>query len=160
MSSLICPVSNEKVDEKAVRGAALLSFIIAILFTIKPNLYAAGFLAIDFYSRAFGMKNTSILACSGAGLTQFVPFRSKQIDKAPKIFAARIGFLFSVSAFLLMLPHYILAAQIVMGILTLFAFLEWSIGFCMGCYVYTYVVLPFFGKKENGSPKFPIDPMK
>lgn len=158
--SLICPVSNERIDEKAVRGTALLSFIIALLFTVKPNLYAAGFLAIDFYSRAFGMKNTSILACSGAGLTQFVPFRSKEIDKAPKIFAARIGFLFSITAFLLMLPHYNLAAQIVMGVLTLFSFLEWSVGFCMGCYVYSYAVLPFFGKKGNGSSKFPHSPMK
>jgi hypothetical protein len=149
MSSLICPVSNEKVDEKAVRGTALLSFIIAVLFTVKPNLYAAGFLAIDFYSRGFGMKNTSILACSGAGLTQFVPFQSKEINKGPKIFAARVGFLFSIVSFILLLSQFVLASQIVMGVLTLFAFLEWSVGFCMGCYVYTYAVLPFYKRNRK-----------
>jgi hypothetical protein len=146
MNNILCPISDEKVNEKIVRFTALLTFLIATVFIFKPNLLLVLFLAFDFYSRGFGIGRTSVLALTGSGLKDYIPFRSKIIDKAPKTFAARIGFLLSVLAFTLLLSNAVLAAQIMIVVLAFFAFLEWALGFCMGCYIYSWIVLPFFNK--------------
>lgn len=146
MNNLFCPISDEKVDERNIRSTALLTFLIAVFFVLEPNLIAAAFLAIDFYIRGFIRTRSSVLACSAAGLTHLVPFQSKMINKAPKLFAARIGLVFTVLSFISLLSGWPFTSQIIMGILVLFSFLEWAAGFCMGCYVYTIFVVPFFKK--------------
>lgn len=146
MNNILCPVSDEKVNEKIVRFTALLTFLIALFFIFKPNILLVLFLAFDFYSRGFGTSRTSILALTGSGLKDYIPFRSKIIDKAPKIFAARIGFILSLLSIVLLLSNAILASQITIVVLAFFAFLEWAAGFCMGCYIYSWIVLPFFTK--------------
>ena len=147
MNTIICPVSNEKVNEKIVRFIALLSFLIALVFIFKPDILLVAFLVIDFYSRGFGLSNFSILAFTATVLKDYIPFRSKVIDKAPKIFAARIGFILSFLAFVLLLSDAVLASQITIVVLAFFALLEWSVGFCMGCYIYSWIIFPYFGKR-------------
>ena len=147
MNTIICPVSNEKVNEKIVRFIALLTFLIALVFIFKPDILLVAFLVIDFYSRGFGLNNFSILALTATGLKDYIPFRSKVIDKAPKIFAARIGFILSLLAFVLLLSDAVLASQITIVVLAFFALLEWSVGFCMGCYIYSWIIFPYFGKR-------------
>lgn len=144
MNNILCPISNEKIDEKVVRSIALLTFLVALSFVAMPNFIAVIFLAFDFYSRSFGLQKMSLLFYSGSGIRHIMPFRSKIIDKAQKIFAARVGFLFSAITFILLIGNMVIASQIIMGILLIFSFLEWAVGFCMGCYVYTYFVLPHF----------------
>jgi hypothetical protein len=39
------------------------------------------------------------------------------------------------------------ASLTVAGILVLFATLELTVGFCAGCYLYTYLVYPLMGNK-------------
>lgn len=146
MNTLLCPVSDEKVNEKIVRFTALITFLIALGFIYKPNILLVAFLAFDFYARGFGISSFSILALTGSGLKNYIPFRSKIIDKAPKIFAARIGFILSLLAIVLLLSNAVLASQITIVILAFFAFLEWAAGFCMGCYIYSWIILPYFNK--------------
>ena len=147
MNTILCPVSDEKTNEKIVRFTALLTFILALLFILSPNILLVAFLAVDFYARAFGVPQMSLLALTGSGLKDYIPFRSKVIDKAPKIFAARVGFILSLLAFVLLLSDAVLASQITMVVLAFFAFLEWAVGFCMGCYIYSWIVFPYFGKQ-------------
>jgi len=146
MNHILCPVSDEKVNEKIVRFTALLSFLIALAFIYQPNVLLALFLAFDFFTRGFGIGNISVLALTGQGLRDYIPFRSKTIDKAPKIFAARVGFVLSAVALIFLISNLVLAAQITLVILAFFAFLEWAVGFCMGCYIYSWIVLPYFNK--------------
>jgi hypothetical protein len=64
-------------------------------------------------------------------------------DQAPKMFAARLGLLFSAGAvlfFALSLP----VSLVFGGILLVFATLDSVFDFCVGCLTYTYVVLPFY----------------
>jgi hypothetical protein len=144
MNNILCPVSTEKIDKKTVRSIALLTFLVTLSVVIKPNYIAVAFLGFDFYSRSFGLQKMSLLFYSGSKITGIMPFKSEIIDKAQKIFAARVGFLFSALAFTFLMINMILAAQITMGILLLCTFLEWAKDLCIGCYVYTYFVLPFF----------------
>jgi glucan phosphoethanolaminetransferase (alkaline phosphatase superfamily) len=69
-------------------------------------------------------------------------FDRKPIDKAPKIFAARLGFLMSFIMVILVASGSMVSSYVIGGILTLFATLELVIGFCAGCFLYSYVVLP------------------
>ena len=146
MNTLLCPISDEKVNEKIVRFTALLAFLISLVFIYKPYILLVAFLAFDFYSRGFGLSNRSILAMTGSGIKNYLPFRSKIIDKAPKIFAARIGFLLSLLSVALLLSDAVIASQITIVVLAFFAFLEWFAGFCMGCYIYSWIILPYFRK--------------
>ncbi|HEY3389225.1 MAG TPA: DUF4395 domain-containing protein [Prolixibacteraceae bacterium] len=146
MNTIICPVSIEKVDEKLVRFTALLTFLIALIFIYMPNPLLAAFLVYDFLSRGIGINRASILSLTGRGLKDYIPFRSKIIDKAPKIFAARIGLVLSLLATILLLANAVFASQLVMVVLAFFAFLEWTSGFCMGCYIYSWIVFPYFNK--------------
>ena len=147
MNNILCPVSAEKVNEKIVRFTALLTFLIALGFIYKPNILLIVFLAFDFYSRGFGISHISILAITSFGLKDYIPFRSRIINKAPKIFAARIGFILSLLALMLLSTNLALASQITMVVLVFFAFLEWCVGFCMGCYIYNWIILPYFNKR-------------
>lgn len=146
MNNILCPVSNEKINEKFARFTALLIFLMALIFIYKPNILLVAFLCFDFFSRGFGISQFSTLSLAGLGLKDYIPFKSKIIDKAPKIFAARMGFVLSLLAFLLLLSNAISASQITIVVLAFFAFLEWAAGYCMGCYIYSWIILPYFGK--------------
>lgn len=147
MNTVFCPVSDEKVNEKIVRFTAFLTFIISLIFIVYPSFFLVLFLAFDFYVRGFGINRISILALTGQGLQNYIPFRSKTIDKAPKIFAARLGFVLSLTAMIFSFFEFNIAAQTTISVLAFFAFLEWGMGFCMGCYIYSWIILPYFNRK-------------
>jgi hypothetical protein len=69
---------------------------------------------------------------------------AKQIDKAPKIFAARMGFAMTLAFALLFVVQLATASAVVAGVLVFFAGLEFALAFCAGCTIYTYLVLPFY----------------
>lgn len=76
-------------------------------------------------------------------LSRVIRLKKNPIDKAPKLFAARIGFLFSIAISVLVYFEFAIASELLAGTLFLFAFLECGVNFCAGCWVYTYVVVPF-----------------
>ena len=49
----------------------------------------------------------------------------------------------SLTITLLFLLNLGIAAMVVAGILVFFATLEFALGVCVGCMIYTYMVLPF-----------------
>lgn len=143
---MICPVSRDRVDENRVRATALGVVVIMGLFLMTGLWIFPAFLGIDFFIRAYTKFPFSPLSWLGSKLVALLGTVPVPIDKAPKIFAARIGFIFSMltlaGAFLgLDLFTYISASTLV-----LFAFLECGLNFCMGCWVYTYVVYPLVRK--------------
>lgn len=147
MKSLICPVSYERVDENRVRITALFTVLFAGLFMIIPNPVIPLYLAVDFYIRAFTKLKVSPLSwLSGILLSIFKP-KPILIDKAPKIFAARIGFVFSLAMSIFILFGLINAAMIATAVLVLFATLECGLNFCAGCWAYSYLVHPFYKDK-------------
>ena len=68
------------------------------------------------------------------------------IDKAPKIFAARLGFLMTTVIAVLFILHLQILSMIVAGILIFFATLEFVFAICVGCMIYSYVIVPFYKK--------------
>jgi len=143
---MICPVSPDRIDENRVRATAFGVIMIMGAFFLTGSEIFPAFLAVDFYIRAFTKLKYSPLSWLANLFVISMGTNPVWIPKAPKVFAARIGFLLTflstVSALLgMQLPALILGTTLV-G----FAFLECGLNFCAGCWVYTYVVYPLVRK--------------
>lgn len=144
---MICPISAERIDENRVRVTAL-----GVIFTmggyfLTGNTIFPALLVVDFFIRAFTKLTYSPLSWLAQLFVKSFGTRPVWIPKAPKVFAARIGFLLTfiiTVAALLELPFL---AYVVSTTLVLFAFLECGLNFCAGCWIYTYVVYPLVRKK-------------
>ena len=146
---LICPVSPERVDENRVRVTAL-----AVVFTMGAY-FVTGFalfpalLVVDFFIRAFTPLKYSPLSYLAHHFVKVIGTQAVLIDKAPKVFAARIGFIITSITTLGALLGWPLLADVSGSVLVLFAFLECGLNFCMGCWIYTFVVYPLVRKNQD-----------
>lgn len=143
---MICPVSKDRVDENRVRATAVGVVITMGLFLMTGLWIFPAFLVIDFFIRAYTSYPFSPLSWLGSKLVGLLGISPVLIDKAPKIFAARIGFIFALLTLTGALLGLNLFSFIVASTLVLFAFLECGLNFCMGCWVYTFVVYPLMRK--------------
>ena len=147
MKNIICPISPLRIDEHVIRFTALCVIILVGVTVLQPNYFIPMFLVADFYIRAFTKARFSPLSWVSFRLVKFLKLKPALIDKAPKIFAARIGLVLTA----LMLFSTIIGWDITLisigSILMLFAFLECVFNFCAGCWIYTYIILPIY--KDN-----------
>ncbi len=146
---MICPISTERIDENQVRVTALGVVTIMGAYFMTGSVIFPALLAVDFFVRAFTKLKYSPLSWLSHLFVNSIGTNPIWIDKAPKVFAARIGFLLTsitaVSA-LVGLPMVAVVAGVT---LVGFAFLECGLNFCAGCWVYTYVVYPLVRKKKD-----------
>lgn len=131
-----CPMDGTKVNEPVVRTVAILTAILAAAgtFLSLPLIYLL--LIYDFFVRGFVNRKYSVIRVFGILINDIIEFKPKLIDGAPKQFAAKIGFVFSVSIFVLLLLQFTIAAYAVTAILLVCALLEGVLGFCVGCEFY------------------------
>jgi hypothetical protein len=141
--SLACPISGEQRDNNTVRVVAAESLIvaatavlIALLGDVRVSAVITGLLAADFIIRAFVKPKYSPLATLARGLTSALNVKKKMVDNAPKVFAARVGVAFTVTATVLLALGLTTPGAIVLGVLIIFAFLESAFSFCAGCWMY------------------------
>lgn len=144
MKQLVCPISTEKVIEQVTRINALIAIILVLLGFMLNSVFFFLFLMADFYIRGFTRIKYSPLGFISYQMVGALNLNKKGTDKAPKIFAARLGFLISFIISLLFVFHLNSAAMVVAGILVFFAALEFALAVCMGCIIYTYLILPFY----------------
>ena len=143
-TELECPVDFISVNENKVRLTALNVFLLTALFILLPNWIIITFLTVDFFCRVFNLGKYSLLNIISEKEVQLFAVAIKPIDQAPKRFAAKIGFIFSLAILAATVFNCSTAAIVLAIVLTLFAFLESFVGFCAGCYVYTFY-LKLFG---------------
>src|SRR5690349_13746742 len=109
------------------------------LYAITGSIVFVIVLLVDFFVRGFTQLRYSPLSWLASKIVGLLKLPEIKIDKAPKIFAARVGFLFALASTLLFFvspPASLVVALTLMG----FALLEAVFGFCVGCIVYTHVV--------------------
>ena len=145
-NQLICPVSSERVDENRVRATALGVILMMGAFFWTGMAIFPAFVALDFYIRAFTRLPYSPISWLAKLFVKQMGTQPIWIDKAPKIFAARVGLLLTIVTSIAAMLGWSLAAYIAGSTLVLFAFLECGLNFCAGCWVYTYVVYPMVRK--------------
>ena len=143
MKTIVCPVSSERIPAVLPRVTAF--YVIAVLLVaLTAEFYLlAAFLTIDFYLRGFHNGTYSLLAVAARRTSKLLNVSGKTVDKAPKVFAARLGFVFSLSIAVTGLVGLTpVALTLALG-LTFFALLECVFDFCVGCVIYSWLVLPF-----------------
>lgn len=146
MKSIVCPVSKAGADKNTVRITGFLTALLVVLYAVTGSVLIPAFMAVDFFIRAYTEKKYSVLSFTAGKIADGLGLEKKRIDKAPKIFAARVGLLFSIT--MVVLSFIAPTASLVTGlILMVFALLESLFNFCVGCIVYTYLVLPLYRKK-------------
>ncbi len=144
---LNCPISPDKVNEHTARITALLT-----VATLGVSLYLNSYplsllLTLDFFIRAFTPGLYSPLRFLSQQIGQVLGVSVKLINARPKRFAAGVGFILSLLITLFQLFSFTTAALLSGFILIFFASLEGLLGFCMGCMIYTYVILPIWPQK-------------
>ena len=139
-----CPISGEQRDNTTVRVVAGIVFVItgmalllALLVSTRTAAIITGILALDFIIRAFVRPKYSPLATLARGIVSGLNLPRKMVDNGPKVFAARIGVIFSVVATILYLGNLFYAGSVVLFILLLCAALESFFSFCLGCWMYS-----------------------
>ncbi len=148
MNSLICPVSPLRVEANTVRLTALLISAFVAAYLISNSIYFILFICIDFSIRAFTEIKFSPLSWLASTTRRALKLPDNKIDKAPKIFAARVGLIFSLSIIILYVVGLFKTAAAVALVLLFFAMLESFLNFCFGCVVYSYIVLPWYRKNK------------
>jgi hypothetical protein len=144
MKQLICPISTEKVNEHLTRLNAFFTILLVAAGFVFNSVLFPLLLMVDFFIRAFADSRYSPVSYASSGLARLLQLGKKPIDKAPKIFAARMGFIMTLAIAILFLVGFYTASLVVAAILVFFASLEFLFGICVGCYIYTYFVLPAY----------------
>ena len=146
MQNLVCPISDQRVNEQITRLNAMLVIGIIVLAFVLNSLSLFVFLMADFFIRAFTNLKFSPISFASHSLSNALNLPIRMIDKAPKIFAARLGFLMTMAMTLLFIFSFKITAIAVAAILIFFASLEFFLAICAGCLIYTYLILPFYKK--------------
>jgi hypothetical protein len=144
MKQLICPVSNERINERLTRLNAFFTILLIASGFIFNSIIFLVVLLADFFIRAFTRSKLSPVNFLSSSLLNLLNLSKRPIDKAPKIFAARMGFIMTLAIALLSLLQFYTASLIVAGILVFFATLEFTLGICVGCYIYSYFILRLY----------------
>lgn len=144
MKNVVCPISNEKIAGYVPRIIAIINITLIVLYIYLRSPIILAFLIFDFGARGFGYGQFSIIQKLALAIGKGLKFKSKKIDKAPKVFAAKLGTIMFVLAFSFALFGSPIAALSVLGIVITLSALEGVFSVCVGCYLYTYIVLPYF----------------
>jgi hypothetical protein len=147
MRSVICPLSPERVNENSVRITGFLIAVLLSIYLVSDSIYIIWLLMLDFFIRTFTPLKYSPLSALASALTRLFRLPVIKIPKAPKIFAARVGFVFTLIIALLHYSGMRVSGAVLGLVLIVFALLEAALNICVGCQVYTYIILPFY-KKE------------
>lgn len=145
-----CPISFEMVDEKVSRQNSIVVFVLLGAFCMTQNIWIVAFLVLDFFLRAIKKPLLSPIAQFNRNLNHMIGRKEKLINAGPKIFAARIGLLFSLLVFTFHATEYIIAGNIVAGVFIAAVGLEAFFGFCAACKMYPYLVAAqAYGKEKR-----------
>ncbi|MBL7967692.1 MAG: DUF4395 domain-containing protein [Prolixibacteraceae bacterium] len=146
MKNIVCPISDQRVNEQVTRFNALFAIGTIVLAFVSNSVLIFLFLMADFFIRAFTEIKFSPISYASHYLSNALNLPVKLIDKAPKVFAARLGFLMTAIIAGLFALNLSVASLVVAGILVFFASLEFLFAICVGCMIYTYLILPFYKK--------------
>lgn len=132
-----CPIDGNQINEPTVRVVALLVAITAATGAWLQSPYIFLFLAYDFYVRGFDKKQWSLFRLIGIKAVNILEVREKLIDAGGKKFAAKIGFIFSAALTLFTLFGWQAGVFVLSATLVVFALLESTLAYCVGCKVYS-----------------------
>ncbi len=134
----LCPVSDKQVNTITARTHAFINVFILILFLFTQSIFLLLFLLIDFSVRIANLPQYSLIGRLARAISDRLPVKGKFENAGPKLFAARIGWLFTGLIIVFQLSGNITLSLSTAGILLFFSFLEAAFSFCVACIIYPY----------------------
>jgi hypothetical protein len=132
-----CPISGKKVDETIARLNALATLAAYTFFALTRNPWIPIFMSIDFLIRGFIDPKISPLSLLNRFISSLLRLPVKAIDRAPKVFAAKIGFFLSVLISALSIAGLRGSALPFAALIWICAALEAFFAFCVGCKIWS-----------------------
>jgi hypothetical protein len=140
LRDIVCPVSTERLNKRACRVGATLTAALLVVFFLTKWWLVLAFIVVDYVVRVFTSR-TAPIAFLANGIVRALRVSPVPMDKAPKIFAWRVGFLMSVAS-AVALPFSVAVSAYIALALAAFNVLDGIFNFCVGCIMYTYLILP------------------
>lgn len=137
--NLICPVSNRKTNETTIRIIAFITLLLILISVYTSNFFLSLFLLIDFSLRGFLNGKGSLLKLTAQKIVKHFNLKTKTINAAPKEFAAKIGFAFTLLILFSQVANYNTLAFIFGGVMIFCTLLESIFSVCLGCYFYSFL---------------------
>lgn len=143
---IVCPVSGDKIDRNVSQLTIFQSVILVGLFIYFKQPVYLYIAALDYFVRAFVDGQYSPLRFIANYIASFLRLKPRMIDKAPKLFASRVGFLCLLCTCLLFNVN-MLTGSLVIAAFAGSLFLLDALGIvCVGCLMYHHLVYPIFYK--------------
>lgn len=136
-NNISCPVDHVTISENRARITAFLVFVTALVFLFTEYWPVALLLAVDFFLRGFGYGSYSPLFWLSGWLGKYIVITVRFVDRAPKLFAARLGFILADCLLIAAACEVRPMAYGLVALLLIFSFLESVFGFCAGCVIYS-----------------------
>ncbi|MDY0213136.1 MAG: DUF4395 domain-containing protein [Desulfuromonadaceae bacterium] len=132
----VCPISFQQVNAKAAQLNAALTLMCAVLFLFTDAKWVMVLLTADLLVRGFWKPSYSLFSVTSEAVLRWGKVKPVLTNAGPKLFAAKIGFAFSVLITLGWMSGFYISAAFLAAILALFATLEAGFNFCVACKVY------------------------
>ncbi len=146
-TTAICPISDKKIDDHVARINGAFTVLFLSAFIITGNLVPILFLFVDFALRSGKYSRFSVFSFLSRKIIKLFSIKPELINAGPKIFAARIGFVFNIlilSSVLFGLDNLSIAFT---GVFGACAILESVFGYCVACQIYPLVYKLTFHSK-------------
>ncbi len=131
----------ELVNETAARIVALFVVFFSILSILLESPVPAFVLMYGFFARVmYGPKFEPIALFAIHVIVPSLHLPTKQVFGPPKRFAQLIGLIFTTAGLTFFYFGENFLFILTFGILSIFALLESTLGFCAGCFVFQYLI--------------------
>ena len=138
--SLSCPISEKQLNENTIRIGAGFVLFLAASGIIFHNIWIFILLTVDFFIRGFTPYSISPVSLISKCIIQYFSYEPNWVNAGPKLFAAKIGFLFCLTVSILYVKNLYLPGDIVAVVLCVCAGLESFLSVCLGCHFYTILL--------------------
>ena len=130
------------VNEYAARSVAAMVSALALVTILADIRWLTFVIAYGFLARVLTGPKASLMGqLATKVIAPKILKRSRAVAGPPKQFAQAVGLIFSITSIILIYGFGLVgAAYAVLGVLVLFAGLEAFASFCMGCFVFGYLM--------------------
>ncbi|MBU0991893.1 MAG: DUF4395 domain-containing protein [Proteobacteria bacterium] len=135
----MCPISFSQINERAGQINAALAIFSMLLFFFTDNKWIIWVLTADFFIRGFLDPSYSFYGAVSKTILGVFKIKPLMVNAGPKIFAAKIGFIFCC---MIAISHLIDSRAMGLAVGSLFmicAGLEAIFRFCVACKIYPLI---------------------
>ncbi len=149
IENVVCPVSNVKIDANLGRFSVFFNVVLMLSWIATRNPIFLGIVILDYAIRSIDKIEYSPTKILAKFLNRFIKIPPKITDIAPKIFSYRLGLFASTMALIFHITGLSFPSLMASSVLVSLMALDSFFGICVGCYIYSFLVLPYYKQKSK-----------